>query len=154
LLGPLEFLALAEEMGLGSALGDWVLSTALAESAGWRGRDDKSVPVAVNLANSQFRSPNLLDRLMQTIDTAGLSTAQVGVETTETVVLKNQLADNGLLAGLKERGLRTAIDAAQNSRPSACFGTCGSIYSRLTEPSSEILKRIRATAQSPPALST
>jgi len=110
LLGPLEFLALAEEMGLGSALGDWVLSTALAESAGWRGRDDKPIPVAVNLANSQFRSPNLLDRLMQTIDAAGLSTAQVEVEITETVALKNQLADNGLLAGLKERGIRTAID--------------------------------------------
>jgi diguanylate cyclase (GGDEF)-like protein len=110
LLGPLEFLALAEEMGLGPALGDWVLSTALAGSAGWRGRDDKPIPVAVNLANSQFRSPDLLDRLMQTIDTVGLSTAQVEVEITETVALKNQLADTGLLAEFKERGIRTAID--------------------------------------------
>jgi EAL domain-containing protein (putative c-di-GMP-specific phosphodiesterase class I) len=110
LLGPLEFLELAEEMGLGPALGDWVLSTALTESAGWRGRGDKPIPVAVNIANSQFRSPSLLDRLMETIDTAGLSTAQVEVEITETVALKNQLADNGLLAGFRELGTRTAID--------------------------------------------
>lgn len=110
LLGPLEFLELAEEMGLGPALGDWVLSTALSQSAGWRGRDDRPIPVAVNLANSQFRSPNLLSRLMETIDTVGLDTTQVEVEITEKVALKNHLADNGLLAGFKERGIRTAID--------------------------------------------
>ena len=110
LLGPLEFLELAEEIGLGPALGDWVFFAALSQSAHWRGQDDRPIPVAVNLANSQFRNASLLDRVMRTIDTLGLDAGQVEVEITETVALRNQLADNGLLAGFKDRGIRTAID--------------------------------------------
>ena len=110
LLGPLEFLELAEEIGLGPALGDWVFFAALSQSAHWRGQGDRRIPVAVNLANSQFRSPSLLDRVMRTIDTLGLDSGQVEVEITESVALRNQLADNGLLAGFKARGIRTAID--------------------------------------------
>lgn len=110
LLGPLEFLELAEEIGLGPALGDWVFHAALSQSAHWRGQDGRPIPVAINLANSQFRSPSLLERVLQAIATAGLETSQVEVEITETVALRHQLADTGLLAGFKEHGIRTAID--------------------------------------------
>ena len=131
LLGPLEFVGLAEEIGLGPTLGDCVLYSALTQSAGWRGEGDALVPVALNLGDSQFRSPDFLDRVIRAIDAAGLDTRQVEVEITETVALDSQLANNGLLAGFKARGIKTAIDD---------FGTGQSALSTLTQLTVDALK--------------
>src|SRR5262249_23928935 len=48
LLGPGEFIALAEETGLIAAMGDWVIEAVCAQQAAWRQQQVEIVPVAVN----------------------------------------------------------------------------------------------------------
>ncbi len=131
LLGPSEFVGLAEEIGLGPALGDWVMFSALTQSARWRGEGDRLIPIALNIGDSQFRSRDLLDRVMRALDAVGLDTRQVEVEITETVALDSELANNGFLAGFKARGIKTAIDD---------FGTGQSALSTLTHLTVDALK--------------
>ena len=110
LLLPGEFVELAEEIGLGPQIGDWVLRSALSQSAGWRTLEDRPVPIAVNLFGSQFRLTGLLDQITQTINDCGLNTNSIEVEITESVVMHNRLAACELLAGFKVLGIKTAID--------------------------------------------
>src|SRR5262249_40589907 len=58
-----EFIPIAEETGLITAIGEWVLRTACAETATWP--DD--VKIAVNLSPIQIRSGNLLPVVISAI---------------------------------------------------------------------------------------
>ena len=56
LVPPSEFIPLAEEIGLITPIGEWVLQQACADAASWPGM----LKVAVNLSSVQFRSRNLV----------------------------------------------------------------------------------------------
>ncbi len=56
-VSPVEFIPLAEEMGLIREIGSWVLSTALAQMAHWQREWRVNVPVSVNLSGFQLFRP-------------------------------------------------------------------------------------------------
>ncbi len=58
-VSPVEFIPLAEEMGLIREIGNWVLSTALAQMAHWQREWRVNVPVSVNLPASSSLPPCL-----------------------------------------------------------------------------------------------
>ena len=55
LVGPDDFISVAEEIGLIVPLGDWVLNQACRDAMTW----SEKVSVAVNLSAAQFRNPTL-----------------------------------------------------------------------------------------------
>ena len=138
LLPPVEFVDVAEEIGLGPRLGDWVIQSTLAQSARWQAQHGQPFPIAANLSNSQFRNNNILDHIAASIRNHGLDPKCFEVEITEKVVIPNPPAARALLNGFKAFGIKTAIDD---------FGTGQSALSTITGLPFEILKIDRAFIQ-------
>ncbi len=107
LVSPVDFIPLAEEIGLIVAMGEWVLREACNEAARWPG----SVGVAVNVSARQFED---CDRLVDTIGKAlarsGLPGERLEIEITESVLLRNETAVIAALHRVRAMGVRVAMD--------------------------------------------
>ncbi len=106
LLGPGEFIHLAEESGLIVQIGEFVVRQACEEAATWPG----NVSVAVNLSPLQFRDASLVEVINRAIDTAGLAPNRLEVEITETTMLETSSSTMQALWQLHARGVRIALD--------------------------------------------
>jgi diguanylate cyclase (GGDEF)-like protein/PAS domain S-box-containing protein len=103
---PDRFIGLAEETGLITRIGDWVIRTACREAASW----PDNVMLAINISPVQFRSPNLIDVVMHSLATSGLEPERLELEITETILLENTDATLATLERFHELGVRIAMD--------------------------------------------
>ena len=106
LLGPAEFISVAEETGLIGNLGEWVLRQACRTAAGW----PNDIKVAVNLSPCQFKQVGLLATVVSALDEAGLHPSRLELEITESVLLAQNGQNLQLLHALRDLGVRIAMD--------------------------------------------
>jgi EAL domain-containing protein (putative c-di-GMP-specific phosphodiesterase class I) len=106
LVGPAEFVPLAEENGLIVPIGAWVLRQACRDAADLPG----SIKIAVNLSAVQLRSRQLIDTVVVALAASGLPAHRLELEITETVLLENSEATLETLHSLRELGVRIALD--------------------------------------------
>jgi diguanylate cyclase (GGDEF)-like protein/PAS domain S-box-containing protein len=109
LLGPPEFIGLAEETGIIVELGRWVLTQACAQARRWQERHGFEGSVSVNLSARQLRDPSLVDDVVATLRDFQLDPRRLTLEITETVLMDDDAAVNRLRE-LKALGVRLAID--------------------------------------------
>jgi diguanylate cyclase (GGDEF)-like protein/PAS domain S-box-containing protein len=119
LLLPDQFIPLAEETGLISAIGEWVLQQACADAAGW----PSYLSVAVNLSAVQFKKDNLIDVILCALVDSGLAPERLEVEITETALMTSDANYLSLMHRLKNLGVLITVDD---------FGTGYSSLSYLT----------------------
>jgi predicted signal transduction protein with EAL and GGDEF domain len=106
IMGPGDFIPLAEESGLIGQIGEWALNQACADAAGWA----EAVRVAVNLSPLQFRDAGLVDIIDRALNLAGLAPNRLELEITETTVLETNSQTVDALWQLHGRGVRIALD--------------------------------------------
>lgn len=106
LLPPAAFIALAEDTGLITDVGNWVLDAALAEAAR-RLRDlGGGEPVMwVNLSAHQIQHPGLADTVAGSLQRHGLPGAALGLEITESVLMRDFEVSRATLLQLKQMGV-------------------------------------------------
>jgi diguanylate cyclase (GGDEF)-like protein/PAS domain S-box-containing protein len=119
LIAPGQFIPLAEDTGLITQIGEWVLRTACAEAATWPAH----VKVAVNLSPVQFRKSNLSDIVMSVLAQTGLPPDRLELEITETALIESAADCLPALRQFKNAGIVIALDD---------FGTGYSSLSQLT----------------------
>ena len=107
LLAPLRFIPLAEQTGLIVPIGEWVIREACRQLASW-GTSDLSV--AVNVSPRQLASEGLVRTVSEALEDAGLEPERLCLEITESAVIADPDAALGQLRGLKEIGVRLAVD--------------------------------------------
>jgi diguanylate cyclase (GGDEF)-like protein len=112
LLGPNEFIPLAEETGVIVALGTWVLEEACRQTAEWIADEAVGRPltVTVNLAAQQLQEADFVSRLTELLERTGLDPAQLVLEMTETVIFHDSTTTIGRLEEIRALGVRIAID--------------------------------------------
>jgi diguanylate cyclase (GGDEF)-like protein len=103
---PLEFIPVAEEIGLIVTLGEWVIRQACADAAKWPG----NVSVAVNLSPTQLNSKNLVPTVLSALATSQLPAHRLELEITETVLMQNTETTLRTLHQLRALGIRIAMD--------------------------------------------
>jgi diguanylate cyclase (GGDEF)-like protein len=106
LLSPGEFVPLAEESGLISEIGAWVLQQACSAAADW----PPEITVAVNLSPLQFRNADLVSIINKVIIASGLPPERLELEIVESTMLDNNTQTAEALWQLNERGMRIALD--------------------------------------------
>ena len=109
-VGPVDFIALAEETGLIRPIGAWVIEAVCAQLARWRDGGMAVVPVAINLSAVQCMQAELLDMVAGTMAAHGLDTQLVEFELTETAVMNNPDEAARNLKALKGLGVQLALD--------------------------------------------
>ncbi|PVM91544.1 bifunctional diguanylate cyclase/phosphodiesterase [Caulobacter radicis] len=103
---PLEFIPVAEENGLITQLGEWVLRRACADAASW----DRPLRIAVNLSPLQLNQPNLPTLVHEVLIATGLSPSRLELEITESALFKDYQRALDNLRRLKALGVRIAMD--------------------------------------------
>src|SRR6202046_231413 len=106
MISPMDFIPLAEETGLITQLGDWILRKACMDAASW----SREVRVAVNLSPVQFKNSNLVKLVISALDASGLAPERLELEITETVLLQDSEATLAALHKLRSFGVKISMD--------------------------------------------
>jgi diguanylate cyclase (GGDEF)-like protein/PAS domain S-box-containing protein len=110
LLGPVDFLAVAEESRQIVRIGAWVLGEACRALVRWRDRYDVAdLYVAVNIAVAQLEDDAFPDLVASVLDETGLPPDALTLEITETALIAGGAAIERLHE-LKRLGVRLAVD--------------------------------------------
>ncbi|RYX81215.1 EAL domain-containing protein [bacterium] len=136
LLSPVEFIGVAEEMGLIVPIGRWILREACAQAMRWQQQDISShlsmsvnvsarqltdtmatVPVPtgqfdmnINVSARQLQHPDLVREVAQILVDTGLDPHNLVLEITESVLMDEADSSMTVLEELKALGVRLAID--------------------------------------------
>ncbi|MFA7504601.1 MAG: bifunctional diguanylate cyclase/phosphodiesterase [Burkholderiaceae bacterium] len=105
-VAPDLFVAIAEEMGMISRVGRWVLRNACREAAGW----PSHISVSVNLSPAQFADGSVVALVRSALAETGLAPERLELEITETVVLRDSEHVLRELEQLDMLGVRVVMD--------------------------------------------
>jgi EAL domain-containing protein (putative c-di-GMP-specific phosphodiesterase class I) len=106
LIQPVEFIPLAEEIGLIVPLGEWILRQACADAMQW----PAEIKVAINLSPIQVMNQNLVAVVVGALAAAGLPASRLEVEITESVLMQNSDTTLTTLHRLRELGVKISMD--------------------------------------------
>jgi diguanylate cyclase (GGDEF)-like protein len=105
MVSPAEFIPIAEESGLISALGEWVIRQACTDATSW----PDNIKVAVNLSPIQLNTA-LVQTVVNALAASGMPSHRLELEITETVLMQNGFTTLSTLHQLREFGVRIAMD--------------------------------------------
>ncbi len=112
LLTPDYFIGVAEDSGLITRIGKWVLEEAVHQARTWIDRTEATEPftVAVNLSSRQLAAPDLVATVDRILSRYGWPPRQLSLELTENVLIDDAEATLDILQQLKALGVKLAID--------------------------------------------
>jgi diguanylate cyclase (GGDEF)-like protein/PAS domain S-box-containing protein len=111
LLPPLEFIPLAERLGLIVDIGRWVAGQAIRDSQAWPrdGRGER-LRVSINLSSRELVEPDLTERLAEIVTANGGELRRLTFEITETAIVSEPQAALRSMRALQGLGAHVAID--------------------------------------------
>ena len=109
-VSPAEFIPIAENTGLIFPISDWVFKEACRQAKIWQKKGYKPFTVSVNLSPLQFRRADLPEWIQGILQQNDLATDWVGIEVTESMVMRNVDQSIQMLEQLKDMGIKISID--------------------------------------------
>jgi EAL domain-containing protein (putative c-di-GMP-specific phosphodiesterase class I) len=134
LIAPMQFIPLAEELGLIQRIGEWVIDEVCRQARAWQ---DQGLAIAIscNLSPRQLWNPGLADHMAGSLRREGVDPHSVIVEITESAAMADPIRTELALEALSDQGVTIAIDD---------FGTGYSSLSRLKRLHVSLLKTDRS----------
>ena len=111
LIGPSEFIPIAEETGMIVPIGMWVIQQAAAKLAGWAGheRTDK-LTLSVNVSTRQFRDDQFIDQVLALLRDTGVRKGRLNMELTESLLADDLQQVINKMKVLKAAGVSLSLD--------------------------------------------
>ncbi|HWE59987.1 MAG TPA: bifunctional diguanylate cyclase/phosphodiesterase [Solirubrobacteraceae bacterium] len=115
LIAPLRFVPLAEDAGLMSELGEWVLTQACVQARAWEtrggaGGGGEAPYVSANISIQQLEDPGFIDRFERALATSGLDPVRLKVEITESMLANGVSAVKPQLEAVRAMGVGVLLD--------------------------------------------
>ena len=108
-IGPQEFIPLAEETGLIHPIGDWVMRSAFSQTQEWQAICP-GVRIGVNLSGRQLKQADAVQRIFAAVEASGLPANLIDIELTESILMDDHSATVSKLQALRAAGMRISLD--------------------------------------------
>ncbi|TCW85819.1 cyclic di-GMP phosphodiesterase [Burkholderia sp. SRS-46] len=122
LVAPTEFIQFAEESGLIAPLGRWVMRSAAAQAADWKGKGIET-RIAINVSARQLQDLNIVHQFASILDEMNLAQGLLDIELTESCFIEDEDAALALMKQFRLLGAEIHLDD---------FGTGYSSLSQLS----------------------
>ncbi|MFD4838904.1 cyclic di-GMP phosphodiesterase [Achromobacter sp. NPDC058515] len=109
MVGPNVFIPYAEESGLISPLGVWVMREAARQAAAWK-RDGLNIRIAINMSARQLDDKGVVSEFMRAINDASLDPCLLDIELTESCLIDDEDAAIELIKQFRQLGARVHLD--------------------------------------------
>ncbi|MFO1339279.1 MAG: EAL domain-containing protein [Burkholderiaceae bacterium] len=109
-VSPSEFIPLAEESGQIVEIGDWVLRRACAQAVAWHHQGLGDLRVSVNVSARQLTHGDLAERVQAALLDTGATATMIGVEITETLLVRDVGRASQALHALRAIGVQISLD--------------------------------------------
>ena len=109
-ISPVDFIPVAEANGLINEISALVLRQTLQRLARWNELGFDDLRISINISPTQLRDPQLVSNILGDVEKAGMSTAQLDIELTETSVIESPQRARIALGQLRDAGLRVSMD--------------------------------------------
>jgi len=110
LIPPLRFISIAEETGLITAIGNWILRETCRQGKRWIEAGLPSLTLAVNVSPHQFLHSNIEEIVAETLAETGFPAHRLELELTESALMQREDEAIQVLNRLHALGVRLAID--------------------------------------------
>jgi len=107
---PGEFIPVAEQCGLITPLGQWVIEASFLQAKAWQEVFSGHFRVSINLSAVQFRQKNLVQKIREMLESTGADPTRLEFEITESMLMENPDQAVRAMTGLHELGFSLAID--------------------------------------------
>lgn len=123
MLMPDEFLPVAENSGLIISIGHWAAEEACRQLRLWQDKGQEHY-LAINLSVRQFWQNDLVTKIMEIVEAAGIRRSLLQLEITESAMMTDPLRMESIMRDFDAHGFKISLDD---------FGTGYSSLSRLTQ---------------------
>jgi diguanylate cyclase (GGDEF)-like protein/PAS domain S-box-containing protein len=110
MIPPLEFIPIAEDMGLINPLGEWILNKACQQMKSWHEMGLPPIRLAVNISPRQCTNPGLFDVVTRALQNSGLPATSLQLEITESALMESADAIIEPLVELYGKGIQFSLD--------------------------------------------
>lgn len=109
-ISPAVFIPIAEENGLITAIGEWVLSEAATQNCRWRDIGLKPIVMAVNMSALQLKRSDFIATIRKVLEETSLDPYHLELELTESILADDHDRVIEMLHTLREMGISVSID--------------------------------------------
>jgi len=131
MMQPAQFIPLAEETGLITGLGEWVLRETCYLGSNWLSQGLPPLRLAVNISPHQLRQPGMERFIGDTLLETGFPAELLEIEVTESTLMQHEKNAELILNRISDLGVRLAVDD---------FGTGYSSLSRIKQFPVQLIK--------------
>jgi len=110
LVGPADFIYIAEETGLIVPIGEWVLKEACCMGVKLKKMGYEDIIMSVNISVVQLRHSGIIDVISKALKETGLSANSLEIEVTESILIGSFDASIEVLKRVREMGVRISLD--------------------------------------------
>ncbi|WP_416731262.1 EAL and GGDEF domain-containing protein [Fictibacillus sp. JL2B1089] len=110
LVSPMQFIPLAEEIGLIDEIGRFVLFESCKQLKRWHDDGASHLSISVNVSGRQFQRLSFVYEVKEAIETTEISAEYLHLELTESTMIQNVQYSISIMEELRELGVRLSID--------------------------------------------
>jgi EAL domain-containing protein (putative c-di-GMP-specific phosphodiesterase class I) len=107
---PVQIIPIAEDVGIISDIGAWVLEEACRQMAEWRAGGFEVPSIAVNVSAQQFKRSDLIAIIQEKLEKYRLLPHMLELEVTESILMHKTESILAVMGDIKKMGVRLAID--------------------------------------------
>ncbi|EKE84891.1 signal protein [Idiomarina xiamenensis 10-D-4] len=109
-IGPDRFIPIAEDTGLIIPISNFVMRRACEQLKLWHDLGYDELSMAINISGKQLHSPDLMERVLESIHHAQIPAKKLELELTEQVFIENIQSHTNFMHSIREHGIALAID--------------------------------------------
>ena len=110
MIGPGEFIPVAEETGLIVDIGTWVMRKACFQVKAWQDAGYAPIKMSVNVSSMQFKAKDLLDKVKAALSNSGLEAKWLELEITESMLMNDVEGAIARMQAVRDLGCGLSID--------------------------------------------